>query len=50
MDNKEKWKEITGYKGRYLVSNFGKIKSLISTYNGKTLIAKEILLKPFRVL
>lgn len=42
----EVWKDITGYEGRYQVSNFGRVKSLpgkssTNAYKGGVLISKK---------
>jgi hypothetical protein len=46
---KELWKEIVGYDGCYLISNYGNVKSTgkkgITPY-GSTFNYKEIVLKP----
>lgn len=37
----EQWKEIAGFEGRYEVSNKGKVRSLISAANGRSLLKKD---------
>lgn len=37
---KEEWKAVSGFEGRYEVSNLGRVRGLVSNYNGK---AKTIL-------
>lgn len=38
--SKEKWKDIVGYEGLYMVSNFGRIKSLLRNVGRGELIMK----------
>ena len=43
----EIWKDIPEYEGSYKVSNTGRVKSFISTFNGsKRNVVKEKILKP----
>ena len=42
-----KWIPIEGYEGRYLVSNTGSVKSLVSTHNGRTPKRNEHILKQY---
>jgi len=47
--NKEEWRDIAGYEGRYQVSNIGRVKSLAHVTirrNGSKLPLKERVLKP----
>ena len=49
MNEKEIWKPITGYEGKYEVSNQGRVKSLsriIKQKNGRQRKSKERILKP----
>lgn len=46
---KEIWKDIESYEGLYKVSNFGRIKSLLS-WDGHAYIQKEKILNPYRQL
>lgn len=32
---KEEWKDVVGFEGRYEVSNLGRVRSFVSSYNGK---------------
>ncbi|MBQ0074635.1 MAG: NUMOD4 motif-containing HNH endonuclease [Prevotella sp.] len=44
----EEWREITGYEGRYAVSNLGRVKTIphrVSNHTG-TILLKERILKP----
>lgn len=41
----EIWKDIEGYEGKYQISNFGRVKSLVFR-NNKYLIYREKILKP----
>ena len=50
FQNKEIWKDIKGYEGRYQVSNMGRVKSLertVTRKNGLKLTIRERILKPF---
>lgn len=38
----EIWKDVVGYEGNYLVSNLGRIKSIIFAKNGKEQILKPL--------
>ena len=52
MSEKELWKPITGYEGKYEVSNLGRIKSLsriIKQKNGRQRKIKERILVPARM-
>ena len=42
----EIWKDISGYKGLYMVSNFGRVKSLPKQSNNKRYITEEKILSP----
>ena len=44
--NTEVWKNVLEYEGIYMVSNKGRVKSLIA-WNGHEYISKERILKPF---
>lgn len=35
--NKEQWKDIEGYDGKYQVSNYGRVRSLNKFKNGECL-------------
>ena len=41
----EVWRDIKGYEGIYMISNYGKVKSVIG-WNGHEYIHKEKILKP----
>lgn len=41
----EEWRDINGYEGRYLVSNYGRVMSLDYLHTGKHVILKP---KPYR--
>ena len=47
MDLKRKWKEVKGYEGRYIISNYGEVISLPRYKNNKSKLQyvepKEIL-------
>lgn len=44
---KECWKAVTGFEGRYEVSNLGRVRGLLSNYNGKDkTVIKAHILKP----
>ena len=43
----EIWKDIPGYEGRYLVSNKGLVKSLVSSHNGRNSATKEYIVKQY---
>lgn len=43
----EEWKDIEGYEGLYMVSNLGRIKSLIG-WNGRKHVKREKILNPYR--
>lgn len=46
---KEIWKDVINYEGRYDVSNYGRVKSHVSSYNGGTLLTKKtIILKQYK--
>lgn len=52
MNEKEIWKSITGYEGKYEVSNLGRVKSLsriIKQKNGRQRRSKERILVPARM-
>lgn len=49
MTEKEQWKPIYGYEGKYEISSFGRVKSLPKTWkrkDGVPLHYKERILKP----
>lgn len=51
MDNKEIWKDIPGYEGRYQASNMGRIKSLsrkVPTADGYRTVKEKILKQHIR--
>ena len=45
MELKEEWRAVLGFEGRYEVSNQGRVRGLLSNYNGreKTVIKSRIL-------
>lgn len=45
MEEKEIWKPILGYEGRYEVSNIGRVRSLVANHNGRYCTKKEKILK-----
>jgi hypothetical protein len=51
MNTTEIWKDISGYDGKYQVSNFGIVKSLarvVESRKGVFVNKKEIILNPFK--
>ena len=47
MEGKEIWKDILGYEGKYQVSNWGRVKSLIM-WTGACYIERERIIKPVK--
>ena len=47
MEGKEIWKDILGYEGKYQVSNWGRVKSLIM-WTGTCYIEREKIIKPIK--
>lgn len=48
-DNKEVWKDVPGYEGKYQVSNFGRVRSLtrrVPCAHGATRLVRGRVLKP----
>jgi hypothetical protein len=45
MEEKEIWKPIPGFEGRYEVSNIGRVRSLVANHNGRCCTKKEKILK-----
>ena len=43
----EEWRDIKGYEGIYMVSNLGRIKSLVG-WNGREYIKRDKLLNPYK--
>lgn len=45
MNNVEEWRDIEGYEGLYMISNLGRVKSLVG-WNGSKYIDRVKILKP----
>ena len=43
----EEWRDIKGYEGNYMVSNLGRIKSLVG-WNGNKYIKRDKILNPYK--